>query len=786
MNIFKAFGGRAAIFDGAMGTMLQSAGLKSGEMPETLNYRDPEAVKRVHKAYIAAGADILTTNSFGANGIKMRGSGLDAAETIFRAVKIAREAADEAGRKVLVAADIGPTGKLMAPFGDLEFGQAYEAYAAPAKAAQEAGADFVLIETMSDLYECKAALLAVKENCDLPVAVSVTFDSANRMLLGADAECAAVYLNGLGADAVGVNCGQGPDGMEDAARQLCRYSQAPVFVNANAGMPMLIGGKTFYRETPGKFAGFAKKLLSFGASAFGGCCGTAPEHIKAMKEAVGEQRPARREVYSVPACCTGTRVFRFEKGVTALIGERLNPTGKPALKEALRRRDYAFAAAEAADQREAGADLLDVNAGLPDINETEVLCGLVKAIQAEIDIPLQIDSANPESLAAAARIYNGIPVINSVNGKDESLDSVLPTVKKYGAPAVALLLDENGISDSPEGRLKVAGKIKSRAAEYGIAPERLLFDALTMTVATDAKSGDKTLECIEKLTREGLLTVSGVSNISYGMPGREAINAAFLESARSRGLSAAIINPASETAKLIIKKEYPSPVPFVYDSGAEPETQNTAKRAELTLYDSVFRGISAAARDCAKRELESGKTPLRVIDEIIVPALNALGAGYERRELFLPHLLGGAEAAKAAFAVLNSAMGENAGGNGVKVVMATVQGDIHDIGKNIVVSLLSNYGFGVIDLGKDVPPQKVLESARESGAQIVGLSALMTTTVPAMAETVRLLHAELPGVKVMVGGAVLTQEYANAMGADFYGPDAMAAVKYAQTFIKRK
>ena len=456
------------------------------------------------------------------------------------------------------------------------------------------------------------------------------------------------------------------------------------------------------------------------------------------------------------------------------------------MKEALRRRDYAFAAAEAADQREAGADLLDVNAGLPDIDETEVLCGLVKAIQAEIDIPLQIDSANPESLAAAARIYNGIPVINSVNGKDESLDSVLPTVKKYGAPAVALLLDENGISDSPEGRLKVAGKIKSRAAEYGIAPERLLFDALTMTVATDAKSGDKTLECIEKLTREGLLTVSGVSNISYGMPGREAINAAFLESARSRGLSAAIINPASETAKLIIKKEYPSPVPFVYDSGAEPETQNASKRAELTLYDSVFRGISAAARDCAKRELESGKTPLRVIDEIIVPALNALGAGYERRELFLPRLLGGAEAAKAAFAVLNSALGGSGGGNGVKVVMATVQGDIHDIGKNIVVSLLSNYGFGVIDLGKDVLPQKVLESARESGAQIVGLSALMTTTVPAMAETVRLLHAELPGVKVMVGGAVLTQEYANAMGADFYGPDAMAAVKYAQTFINRK
>ena len=783
MNVFEVFGGRAVLFDGAMGTMLQSAGLQSGEMPEAMNFRAPDAVRRIHEAYIAAGADVLTTNSFGANGIKMRGSGMDAAEAISRAVKIAREAAQTAGRKILVAADIGPTGRLMAPFGDMSFEEAYDAYAAPAKAAEEAGADFVLIETMSDLYECKAAILAVKENCSLPVAVSVTFDSANRMLLGADAECAAVYLNGMGADAVGVNCGQGPDGMEEAARLLCRYSRAPVFVNANAGMPMLLGGKTFYSETPEKFAQFAKKLAEMGASAFGGCCGTSPEHIKAMKEAVSGLSPAKRTPDTAPACCTGTRVFRFEKGATALIGERLNPTGKPALKEALRKRDYAYAVAEAADQREAGADILDVNAGLPDIDEKETLCGLVKSIQAEVDIPLQIDSADPEALAAAARIYNGVPVINSVNGKEENMAAVFPAVKKYGALAVALLLDENGISDAPAGRLEVAEKIIARAEGYGIEKGRLLFDALTMTVATDENSGDKTLECIEKLANRGLLTASGVSNISFGMPGRAAINAAFLESARSRGLAAAIINPASETARLIIKKEYPSPVPFVYDAGAAPEERGQTKRP--TLYDAVFRGISGVARECAARELESGKKPLEVIDGIIVPALNDLGAGYERKELFLPRLLGGAEAAKAAFAVLNAAMGGNGGGNGVKVVMATVQGDIHDIGKNIVVSLLANYGFEVIDLGKDVPPRKVLEAARANGAQIVGLSALMTTTVPAMAETVRLLHAELPGIKVMVGGAVLTQEYADAMGADFYGEDAMASVKYASGFVRK-
>ena len=783
MSIFEVFGGRAAIFDGAMGTMLQGARLAPGEMPEVLNFRDPDLIRAVHGEYINAGADVLTTNSFGANGIKLAGSGLDAAETVFKAVSIARGCADAAGRRVLVAADIGPSGKLMKPFGELSFEEAYKAFAAPASAAESAGADFVLLETMSDLYECKAAILAAKENCRLPVAVSVTFSGGGRMLLGADAECAAVYLSGLGADAIGINCGFGPDDMLPIAESLCRFSPVPVFVNANAGMPMLIDGKTFYRETPEKFAGFAKALLSLGASAFGGCCGTTPAHIAAMKAAAGDARPSERTVDRTPACCTGTRVFRFAAGKTALVGERLNPTGKSRLKEALRAGDMGYVAEEASAQQGAGADLLDVNAGLPDIDETAVLTKMVQAVQSEVDLPLQIDSAKPQSLEAAARIYNGIPVINSVNGKEDNLKAVLPTVKKYGALCVALLLDENGIADASAERLKVADKILSHGRKHGLAPERFLFDALTMTVATDHANGDKTLECVEALSKRGLMTALGVSNISFGMPNRAPINAAFLESARSRGLTAAIINPASEAAKIILKKQYSAPVKFEYDADEPGQSEKSAAR-EATLYDSVFRGLTGIAADRARRELAAGRAPLEIIDNTIVPALNDLGAGYERKELFLPRLLGGAEAAKTAFAVLNGSMGGESKGNGVKVVMATVRGDIHDIGKNIVSTLLANYGFEVIDLGKDVPPEKVLAAARESGAKIVGLSALMTTTVPAMAETVKLLHDELPGIKVMVGGAVLTQEYADAMHADFYGEDAMASVKYASKFVK--
>lgn len=779
-NIFSIFTSRPAVFDGAMGTMLQNVSLGAGEPPEVLNFREPLKVRAVHEAYINAGADVITTNSFGSNRIKLAESGLDAAETMKKAVAIAREAADNAGRRVLVAADVGPTGKLMRPLGELDFETARDAFAECAISASEAGADFLLFETMSDLYECKAAVIAARESCNLPVAVSVTFDGCGHMLTGADAECAAVYLSGLGVDAIGVNCGIGPDAMEFIARTICKYCDTPVFVNANAGMPVMIDGKTFYRETPRRFADFARTLVGFGVNAVGGCCGTTPEHISAIRSALDGEEISNREPELSPACCSGTRVYRFGKE-TAVIGERLNPTGKAALKNALREGDMSYVAAEASAQEAQGASLLDVNAGLPDIDESAVLPQMVEAVQSVTDLPLQLDSANPESLERAARIYNGIPVINSVSGKRDSLESVLPVIKKYGALAVALLLDENGIADDADGRLLVADEIIKTAEEAGISRRRLLCDALTMTIATDPKNGEKTLDCVKKLHDSGLMTVLGVSNISYGMPDRERINASFLGAAINRGLTAAIINPASDTAKLVIKD--PSECKdFVYDPN-EHENESTATNVacELTLFDAVFRGLAGESKRLAQSELDSGKKPMDIIETSLIPALNALGDGYERKEIFLPRLLGGADAAKAAFAVINQSSSDGGKKSGLTVVMATVKGDIHDIGKNIVVTLLKNYGFTVIDLGKDVPPERVLESARESGAKLVGLSALMTTTVPAMAETVELIHNELPGVRVMVGGAVLTQEYADAMHADFYGSDAMSAVKFAQS-----
>ena len=774
MDLFSVFGGRPAVFDGAMGTMLQNAGLAPGEPPEVLNFRAPETIIEVHKKYIAAGADVITTNSFGANRIKLTSYGLDAAETL--------KAAEGAGRKLLVAADIGPTGKLMRPVGDLDFETARDVFAEVCSAAAEAGADFLLFETMSDLYECKAAVIAAREVCSLPVAVSVTFDDTGHTLTGADAECAAVYLSGLGVDAVGINCGLGPDAMEPIAEAICRYTDVPFFVNANAGMPVMIDGKTFYRETPEKFAAFAKKLMSFGVNAVGGCCGTTPDHTSAVAGVLRSFARADRKSDKLPACCSGTKVFRFGTR-TAVIGERLNPTGKAFLKQALRTGDMTLVSAEASDQEACGADLLDVNAGLPDIDERAVLTEMVESVQAVTDLPLQIDSADPSALEAAARIYNGIPVINSVNGKDGSLEQVLPIVKKYGALCVGLLLDESGLSDSPDGRMKVARKIISAAENAGIDKNRFLFDALTMTVATDPENGKKTLDCVEKLNKAGLLTVLGVSNISFGMPDRERINASFLGAAVNRGLSAAIINPASETAKTVLAD--PSACGefgFSYEESGEPDLPpGKEKNGGITLYESVLRGLSGTAKEKAAEELAAGKQPMDIIEGSLIPALNDLGEGYEKKKIFLPRLLGGAEAAKAAFAVIGSAFEGKGERPSVTVVMATVKGDIHDIGKNIVVTLLKNYGFKVVDLGKDVAPERVLEAARANNAQIVGLSALMTTTVPAMSETVGLIRRELPGVKVMVGGAVLTPEYAEAMHADFYGSDAMAAVKFAKS-----
>ena len=778
--LFDVFGDKIIIFDGAMGTML-SPYLKAGEAPETLNISAPDAVISVYEKYISAGADVISTNTFGANGIKLACSGIDAYETVFASVSLARKAADSADRKILVAADFGPTGKLLEPLGELTFEEAVNAYAKPLEAAEKAGADFIFFETFSDLYEAKAAFLSARENTSLPVAVSLTYDESGRTLTGADAETAATYLGSLGVDAISVNCGLGPDKMLPVAKILAKNSKVPVIVNANAGLPKIVGGKTVYDVTPEIFASYVKELADSGVRCIGGCCGTTPEHIKAVAAEAKKYKFAPKYEKGGVAVCSGRRKYIFGESV-AVVGERLNPTGKPKLKEALRSGDLDHLRREAVSQQTAGADILDVNVGLPEIDEKEMLYKASRAVQSVTDLPLQLDSSDPAALEKAARVYDGIPVINSVSGKKEVLDTVLPIIKKYGAVAVALLLDESGIPDLPDDRLKIADKIIKEAEKYGIEKERFLFDALTMTVATDKKSGDKTLECVEKLTNRGLYTTLGVSNISYGMPNRAQINAMFLGAAIDKGLTAAIIDPNSESAKTVIS-DASAREPFDVDKISPEERLEIKKDGSMTLFDSVFFGLPKEAKELTQKALEN-KKPLEIIEKDLIPALNALGDGYEKKTLFLPRLLGGADAAKAAFAVVNSALSGEKREKHEKVVIATVHGDIHDIGKNIVATLLDNYGFEVIDLGKDVPEEKIVEETLKSGARIVGLSALMTTTVPAMEKTVKLLRESVPDCKIMVGGAVLTKEYAENMGADFYGEDAISDVRYALSLEK--
>lgn len=779
MSILELFGKKALVFDGAMGTMLQARGLKPGQLPETLNRLSPSAVLDVHRAYINAGADVISTNSFGANAIKLAPYGLDSESEVFLAVSLAKQAASNSDRKIFVAADIGPTGKLMPPLGDFSFEEAVNAFKGAVIGAQRAGADLIFFETFSDLYECKAAITAAKENSDLPIAVSLTFDENGRTLTGANAQTAAFYLSSVGADIIGVNCGLGPDAMEPIAIELASFG-IPMIVNANAGLPKIADdGSTYFDIAPSRFTSFANTLYENGVTAVGGCCGTDPEYIKCVSLAAKDKKIDLRPKKILPAVCSGTKLYTLGSKC-ATVGERLNPTGKPKLKEALRNKNLDYLCVEAVSQQAASADILDVNVGIPDIDECEMLTKAVLAVQGVTDLPLQLDSASAKALTSAARVYNGVPIINSVNGKEECLESILPIVKKCGGMCVALLLDENGIPDTAEGRLAIANKIITRARDFGIDEKRFLFDALTMTVATDEKSGEKTLECVKKLTERGLFTTLGVSNISFGMKNREEINASFLGAAISRGLTAAIMNPSSESMKLVLAQESPSP-DFTYEKEPTGESYIGSNKKEFTLYEAVYLGLSAKAFELAETALES-KKPLEIIESELIPALNALGEGYETKKIFLPRLLGGAEAAKSAFKAINNALAKDGEAkNGMKVVFATVHGDIHDIGKNIVVTLLSNYGFDVIDLGKDVPPERILDAVKENNAKLLGLSALMTTTVPAMAETVKLVRESCPETKIMVGGAVLTEEYAKTMGADFFGIDAMTAVRFAQS-----
>ncbi|MCI1991424.1 MAG: homocysteine S-methyltransferase family protein [Oscillospiraceae bacterium] len=784
MNLRSELGKRIVFFDGGMGTMLQAKGLGAGELPEIWNLTRPKAIADIHRAYLAAGADIIKTNTFGANRVKLGQSGYGVDEIVSSGVRLAKEAASAYG--ALVAMDIGPTGKLMKPLGDLGFEEAVSVFAQAARAGERAGADLILIETMSDSYECKAAVLAAKENTSLPVFATVILDEQGKLLTGGGIPSVVAMLEGLGVDALGLNCGAGPDQMKKYLPRLTECCSIPIVINPNAGLPHEIDGRNVYDVKEDEFAADMKEIAEGGAWIIGGCCGTTPEYTRAERKLCADipPRPIRKKNRTVVS--SGSRAVVFGDR-PVLIGERINPTGKPALKRALRENDMDYLMREGIAQQQNGAQILDVNVGLPELDETAVLSRAVREIQSVVDLPLQIDTSSPSALEAAMRLYNGKPLVNSVNGKPESMKAVFPLVKKYGGTVIALTLDENGIPGTAEGRCAVAGKILKTAAEYGVEKKDIIVDPLAMTISAGQRNAAVTLGAL-RLVRErlGVRMSLGVSNISFGLPGREQINASFFTMAMQNGLSAAIVNPGSKAmmdayyAFCALSGADGRCMDYISRYSAQSEEKKPAAGSRVSLGDAILKGLKESARLSAQALLKT-EDPLHIIHSQMIPALDQAGKGFERGTLFLPQLLMSAEAAKAAFEVLRAEMSEK--GESVKngsVILATVKGDIHDIGKNIVKVLLENYNFDVIDLGRDVPPEKVVETAVSRKVRLVGLSALMTTTVVNMEETIRQLHQAVPGCKVMVGGAVLTPEYAEKIHADFYSKDAMGSVRYAQ------
>ena len=795
--------GREWLFcDGGTGTILQAKGLKGGELPEAWNLTRPEDIIELHAGYLRAGSDIVNTNTFGANALKFDNVG----EIVTAAVGHVREAMRRTKREdAYVALDIGPTGKLLAPMGDLPFDRAVELFGEVVRCGAAAGADLVLIETMSDSYEAKAAVLAAKENCDLPVMVTMIFDQKGKLLTGGDVDSAVALLEGLHVDALGVNCGMGPRQMAPIVRRLTEISSLPVVVNPNAGLPRSENGRTVFDVDPEEFAAEILKIASeCPVQVFGGCCGTTPEHI-AREVAAVRQLPFR------PANEKGrTVVSSFSHAVEiglkpVVIGERINPTGKKKFKDALRQHDIEYILQQGLEQESAGAHILDVNVGLPEIDEPAMMEEVVTRLQSVLALPLQIDTSDPEALERGMRHYNGKPMVNSVNGKQEVIEQVFPLVRKYGGVLVALTLDEQGIPDNADGRLAIARRIYEAADHYGVPRKDIVIDCLAMTISSDPRSALVTLETLRRV-RDELQgrTILGVSNISFGLPMREIVNAHFLTMALQNGLSCAIINPNNAAmmesyrafcalaaldpncAEYIAAYADATPLASHTTVARKPPADaSAASGATLSLGEAVARGVSGRAAEATRELLEGGRAGLDIINEELVPALDRVGQGFEKGAVFLPQLLMSAEAAKAAFEVIKGAL-QGGGEQHVKgrVILATVKGDIHDIGKNIVKVMLENYGYEVLDLGKDVPPERIVQTAIDEKIRLIGLSALMTTTVVSMAETIKLLREKGVPAKVVVGGAVLTQEYADAIGADCYARDAMETVRYADRIFQ--
>ena len=798
-----------AFLDGAMGTQLQLKGLQPGEVPELWNLTRPRDVQDIHASYFAAGSDIVYSNTFGASPAKYHGDA-PLKDVIAAAIANAKAAAP-AGK--FVALDVGPTGRLLKPAGDFEFDAAYDSFAEQIRLGTEAGADLIAIETVNDTYELKAALLAAKENSNLPVIATVSLSEDGKLLTGGDVDCVAALFDALKPDACGFNCGLGPDKLLPFVKRLAERVSIPIVVKANAGMPRVVDGKTHFDVGPEAFAKDIASCVEAGASIVGGCCGTTPDHIRAVTNLLASkstQTPKHPNTQTpVPTVISSySRCVELPLDDSLIIGERINPTGKKKLKEAYKSGDTGYILREAIAQADAGAHILDVNAGVPGIDEPSVLRATVEAIQSVTDVPLQIDTSDPKALEAALRHYNGKAMINSVNAKQEVMDSVFPLVAKYGGVIVALTLDEAGIPATAEGRVALAKRMIDEGAKYGLSKDDFVVDVLCLAVSADANSANVILESLRRVRYElGLRTVLGVSNISFGLPARPLLNATFYTLALEAGLTSAIVNPLSVEMMTAYKswraltgrdtscndwissvaegKVGGSATPAVPSVQSDSQASRQSVNSLSPLTAAIVRGLKQDAAMIAGGLLSSGKAPVEVIDGEIVPALEIVGKGFETGKVFLPQLLMAAEAASSAFEVIRDVLAKSGTKTELKgpIVIATVKGDIHDIGKNIVRALLENYGFKVIDLGRDVAPETIVETALRENCKLVGLSALMTTTVPFMEETIKQLNEADPSIKTFVGGAVLTAEYAEQIHATWYAKDAMASVRIAEEFF---
>lgn len=785
------------IFDGAMGTMLQNDGLEIGGLPEILNIEASEKVVNIHKRYIEAGADFITTNTFGANEIKLKNSSYEVEDVIDAAIKNAKLASDTKNVKIVL--DIGPIGEMLEPLGTLAFERAYDIFKRQILQGVKSGADIILIETMSDLYEAKAAILAAKENSDLPVFCTMTFEKNKRTFAGVNVKTMVMTLEGLNVDALGVNCSLGPVELESVIEEVMKYASIPVIVQPNAGLPRMSNGETIYDLSSDEFASAVEKMVKSGVNIVGGCCGTTNEFIKSLSIKFKDTKPYIIERNKLKGVCSALKCIEFE-GIK-VIGERINPTGKKLFKEALKNNNIEYIVKQALEQIEAGADILDVNVGLPEIDEEKMMVQVIKELQTVVDVPLQIDSNNSKVLEGALRVYNGKAIVNSVNGKDLVLDRLLPIVKKYGAAIIGLTLDEDGIPSSAEDRFRIAEKIVDRCLSLGIPREDIIIDCLTLTASAQQKDVIETLKAIELVkARLNVKTVLGVSNVSFGLPNRNLLNRTFLSMALYSGLDFPIVNPNDvdimdtiSAFKVLSNEDYNSKkyvsnfenqireTRIIKKENVKRELDNEMDNSNDELIQVIIKGLKEESAEITKNILKK-KTEIEVVNEFLIPALNIVGEKYEKGEIFLPQLIQSAETVKCSFDVIQSRLilnDENRINRGT-IILATVKGDIHDIGKNIVKTVLENYGFEIIDLGKDVSKEKIVEEAKEKNVKLVGLSALMTTTVKSMEETIKALKSENIKCKIFVGGAVLNQEYADMIDADYYAKDAKEAVEIAE------